>query len=101
MTLAKGVEFKKKKKKSYLFQAVDEESSVETFQPVSRDIQVNEVESRFHLVEVLQGVDLVLGHVQPQQRLGDECVVKPLDSIVRDVQPLKLKLASQETVNIL
>ena len=86
---------------TYLLEALHEHLAVEPRQPVEGGVEVDEVEALVHVVVVLQLLDLVVGHVQPEEGLGHEGVVEPLQPVVGDVEPLKLELRSQEAVDVI
>ena len=62
---------------------------------------MNQVEAGSHLVVVGQLLDLVGPEAEPEDGLGDERVVEPLQLVVRDVEPLQVVLAHQQTVDVL
>ena len=87
--------------RAHLLQAVDEALPVDPLQPVAPDVEVDEPEAGLHVVVVAQLLDLVVPQVEPQQRLGDEGVVEPLQQVVRHVQPLQVVLRVQQPVQLL
>ncbi len=68
---------------------------------VVADVEVDDLEARLHVVVVAQLLDGVAAQVQPQQTLGDEGVVEPLEAVERHVQPLQLVLRRQQPVQVL
>ena len=80
---------------------MDEALPVDPLQPVAPDVEVDEPEAGLHVVVVAQLLDLVVPQVEPQQRLGDEGVVEPLQQVVRHVQPLQVVLRVQQPVQLL
>ena len=62
---------------------------------------MNQVEAGSHLVVVGQLLDLVGPEAEPENGLGDERVVEPLQLVVRDVEPLQVVLTPQQTVDVL
>ena len=54
-----------------------------------------------HFVAVGQLLDLVGSEAEPEDGLGDEGVVEPLQLIVRHVEPLEVVLAHQQPVDVL
>ena len=75
--------------------------AVDGRQPVPADVEVDEAESVVHVVVVAQLLDLVAGQVEPEQRLGHEGVVEPLQRVVGHVEPLQRVLGRQEAVDVL
>ena len=86
---------------AHLLQAVDEALPVDPLQPVAPDVEVDEPEAGLHVVVVAQLLDLVVPQVEPEERLGDEGVVEPLQQVVRHVQPLQVVLRVQQSVQLL
>ena len=66
----------------YLSEAMQQILPVQSGQFVARQIQMNEAEARSHFVVVSHLLDLVLGQIEPEQTLGDEGVVEPLESVM-------------------
>ena len=62
---------------------------------------MNQVKAGSHLVVVGQLLDLVGPEAEPENGLGDERVVEPLQLVVRHVEPLQVVLAHQQTVDVL
>ena len=85
---------------SYLLNSTLHGLPVKPDQPVLSDVEVNEVKSGSHLVVVGELLDQVRTETEPQDRLGDEGVVEPLELVVRDVQPLEVVLAHQQAVDV-
>ncbi len=54
-----------------------------------------------HFVVIGQLLDLVRAEAEPEDRLGDEGVVEPLQLIVGHVEPLEVVLAHQQPVDVL
>ncbi len=69
-------------------------------EPVLADVEVNEVKAGSHFVIVSQLLDQVRPEAQPEDRLGDEGVVEPLQLVVRDIEPLEVVLAHQQAVDV-
>jgi len=74
--------------------------SIQPDEPVLADVEVNEVKAGSHFVIVGQLLDQVRPEAQPEDRLGDEGVVEPLQLVVRDVEPLEVVLAHQQAVDV-
>ena len=85
---------------TYLFQTGDEALLVKSLEPVPADVQVHQVEAGLRVV-VTHLLDEVGPHVEPQQGLGDEAIVEPLQPVVRHIEPLEVMLNSQESVDVL
>ncbi len=86
---------------TYLFKAGLQRRPVHPRHEVVSDVEVDEVKSVLHVVVVAELLDLVVPEAQPDDGLGDEGVVEPLEQIVRDVQPLEVVLAGQEAIDVL
>ena len=86
---------------THLFEAVDEALPVDPLQAVAADVEVDEPEAGLHVVVVAQLLDAVVPEVEPEQRLGDEGVVEPLQQVVRHVEPLQVVLRVQQPVQLL
>ena len=86
---------------THLFEAVDEALPVDPLQAVAADVEVDEPEAGLHVVVVSQLLDAVVPEVEPEQRLGDEGVVEPLQQVVRHVEPLQVVLRVQQPVQLL
>ena len=86
---------------AHLLQAVHEALPLDPLQPVPADVEVDEPEAGLHVVVVAQLLDAVVPQVEPQERLGDEGVVEPLQQVVRHVQPLQVVLRVQQSVQLL
>ena len=87
--------------RTHLFEAVDEALPVDPLQAVAANVEVDEPEAGLHVVVVAQLLDAVVPEVEPEQRLGDEGVVEPLQQVVRHVEPLQVVLRVQQPVQLL
>ena len=85
----------------YHFQACLQSRAIQPSGQVVTDVQVGEVKALLHVVVVAEFFNLVVAEAQPDDRLGNESVVEPLQLVVRHVQPLEMVLGRQEAIDVL
>ena len=74
---------------------------IQPLQLIVADVEMHELEAGLHFVIVAQLFDPIAFQIEPDQGLGDEGVVEPLQRVVRDVQPLEMVLHRQQAVQVL
>ncbi len=85
----------------HLLEALEQRVPVHPPDPVSADVEVRQPEPVLHVVVVAHLLDVVALQRQPEQRLGREGVVEPLEAVPAAVQPLQAVLGRQQAVQVL